>query len=105
MGASWEGFAIETLLGRLAWPAKASFYRTAAGAEVDLVIDFAAGERWTIEIKRSLGARISRGFRTALSDLKPARSFVVHAGAERYPLSRAVEAIGLRELALDISQT
>lgn len=104
VGASWEGFAIETLLGRLAWPAAASFYRTAAGAEVDLVIDFAAGQRWAIEIKRSLAARMSRGFRTALTDLKPTRSFVVHAGAERYPLSDTVEAIGLQELALDISQ-
>lgn len=104
VGASWEGFAIETLLGRLAWPAAASFYRTAAGAEVDLVLDFAGGERWAIEIKRSLAARTSRGFRTALSDLKPAHSFVVHAGSDRYPLSGGVEAVGLQELALDISQ-
>ena len=104
MGTSWEGFVIETLLGRLAWPAAASFYRTAVGAEVDLVIDFAAGERWAIEIKRSLTARMSRGFRTALSDLKPTRSFVVHAGSERHPLADSVEAIGLKELALDIPQ-
>lgn len=104
VGASWEGFAIETLLGPLTWPAAASFFRTAAGAEVDLVIDFPVGERWAIEIKRSLTARMSRGFRTALTDLKPTRSFVVHAGAERYPLSDTVEAVGLQELALDISQ-
>lgn len=104
VGASWEGFAIETLLGPLTWPAAASFFRTAAGAEVDLVIDFPVGERWAIEIKRSLTARMSRGFRTALTDLKPTRSFVVHAGTERYPLSDTVEAVGLQELALDISQ-
>ena len=104
VGASWEGFAIETLLGPLAWPAAASFFRTAAGAEVDLVIDFPIGERWAIEIKRSLTARMSRGFRTALTDLKPTRSFVAHAGAERYPLSDTVEAVGLQELASDISQ-
>ena len=104
VGASWEGFAIETLLGPLAWPAAASFFRTAAGAEVDLVIDFPAGERWAIEIKRSLSARMSRGFRTALMDLRPTRSFVVHAGAERYPLSDTVEAVGLQELAQDISR-
>ena len=105
VGASWEGFAIETLLGQVAWPATASFYRTAAGAEVDLVIDFSAGERWAIEIKRSRTARMSRGFRTALADLKPSRSFVVHAGAERYPLPGNVEAIGLQELALTVART
>ena len=104
MGTSWEGFAIETLLGQLAWPAMASFYRTAAGAEVDLIIDFPSGDRWAIEIKRSLAARVSRGFRISLSDLKPTKSFLVHAGTECYPLSESVEAIGLQELALRISR-
>ena len=100
IGSSWEGFVIETLLGQLPWPAQASFYRTAAGAEVDLVLEFSSGQRWAIEIKRSLSARMSRGFHLALSDLKPTHAFVVHAGHERYPLSESVEAIGLRELAL-----
>ncbi|WP_446830866.1 ATP-binding protein [Candidatus Foliamicus sp.] len=104
MGTSWEGFAIETLLGQLAWPAMASFYRTAAGAEVDLIIDFPSGDRWAIEIKRSLAARVSRGFRISLSDLNPTKSFLVHAGTECYPLSESVEAIGLQELALRISR-
>jgi len=104
MGASWEGFAVETLLGQLAWPAMAAFYRTAVGAEVDLVIDFPSGDRWAIEIKRSLAARMSRGFHVSLLDLKPNRAFVVHAGSQRYPLSDSVQAIGLQELALRISQ-
>ncbi len=100
VGASWEGFVIETLLGQAPWPAQASFYRTAAGAEVDLVLDFPGGERWAIEIKRSLSAKMSRGFHHALADLKPSRAFIVHAGDDRYPLSNEVEAIGLRDLAL-----
>lgn len=100
VGASWEGFVIETLLGQLPWPSQASFYRTAAGAEVDLVLDFAGGQRWAIEIKRSLSGKMSHGFHQALSDLKPTRAFVVHAGHERYPLPNSVEAIGLNELAL-----
>lgn len=100
ISGSWEGFVIETLLGGLPWPAGASFYRTTAGAEIDLVLDFAGGQRWAIEIKRSLSAKMSRGFHMALADLKPTRAFVVHAGSERYPLSKSVEAIGVRELAL-----
>jgi hypothetical protein len=31
------------------------FYRTSVGAEIDLVLETAPNERWTIEIKRSLG--------------------------------------------------
>ncbi len=99
-GESWEGFVIETLLGQLPWPTQASFYRTVTGAEIDLVLDFPGGQRWAIEIKRSLSAKMSRGFHMALSDLAPSRAFVVHAGDDRYPLSKAVEAIAVRELAL-----
>lgn len=100
IGESWEGFVIETLLGQLPWPTQASFYRTVTGAEIDLVLDFPGGERWAIEIKRSLSAKVSRGFHMALADIAPSRAFVVHAGDDRYPLSKAVEAIGVRELAI-----
>ncbi len=99
-GRSWEGWVIETLLSVLPWPSPASFYRTSAGAEVDLVIEHAGGrETWAIEIKRSLNATVSHGFHTARQDLHPARTFVVHAGEERYPVAKDVEAIGVRELA------
>ena len=98
-GASWEGFAIETLLAHMPWPASAHFYRTSAGAEIDLVIEHPDRTIWAIEIKRGLGAKLERGFHVASEDLKPARSFVVHSGEDRYPLARQIEAIGLRELA------
>ncbi len=66
---------------------------------IDLVIEHDDGARWAIEVKRSLSARVSRGFHLSCQDLEPARAFVVHAGDDRYPLSESVEAIGLRELA------
>ena len=99
VGASWEGHVVETLLSVLPPLARASFYRTAAGAEIDLVIEHPGGGLWAIEIKRSLAARISRGFRQACADLRPARAFVVHAGEDRYPLRAGVEAISVREIA------
>ena len=99
VGQSWEGFVMETLLSVLPWRSSASFYRTRAGAEVDLVIEHSDGELWAVEIKRSLAARVSRGFHEACTDLKPARAFVVHAGEDRFPISASCEGIGLRELA------
>ena len=99
VGQSWEGFVTETLLSVLPWRSSASFYRTRAGAEVDLVIEHGDGELWAVEIKRSLAARVSRGFHEACTDLKPARAFVVHAGEDRFPISASCEGIGLRELA------
>jgi predicted AAA+ superfamily ATPase len=102
VGMSWEGFVIETLLGVLPWRSHVFFYRTAAGAEIDLVIEHGDGTLWAIEIKRGLSAKVERGFHVACTDLQPARAFVVHAGTERYPLSGTLEAISLRGMAEEL---
>ena len=99
-GASWEGFVIENLLAAVPPGTAASFYRTQAGAEVDLVLELPGGRRpWAIEIKLGLTPRPERGFHNARGDIGPERSFIVYSGDERYPLSADVEAIGLREMA------
>ena len=99
-GASWEGFVIENLLAAVPPATAASFYRTQAGAEVDLVLERPGGRQpWAIEIKLGLTPRPSRGFHHAREDIGPERSFIVYSGDERYPLSEDVEAIGLREMA------
>ena len=99
VGMSWEGFVLEAMIGQLPWGVRPYFFRTAAGAEVDLVLEFQDLSVWLIEIKRSLSGRIDRGFVQARADLKPARSFVVHAGNDRYPMRDGVEAISLSGLA------
>ena len=99
VGESWEGHVIETLTSVLPPRATPCFYRTSAGAGIDLVIEHNDGTCWAIEIKRSLSARVGRGFHFACADLKPARAFVVHAGDDRYPMSETLEAISVRELA------
>lgn len=98
-GPSWEGFVIENLLAAAPSRTQASFYRTAAGAEVDLVLDLGGTHGiWVVEIKRSLTAKPQRGFYNALEDIQPTQSFVVHASTDRYPLAESIEAIGLQEL-------
>lgn len=100
VGASWEGFVIENLLAVSPPWTFPSFYRTAAGAEIDLVLEHSSRqELWAIEIKLGMAPKVSKGFRHALEDLKPARAFVVYSGTDRYPLAPDVEAIGLREMA------
>ena len=51
------------------------------------------------EIKSALSARPTKGFYNALKDIQPDKTFVVHAGDERYPVSEGVEAIGVAEMA------
>ena len=98
-GASWEGFVIETLIQVAPERSTAHFYRTAAGAEIDLVLSFPSGTTWAIEIKRGLTAKVERGFHLACADIAPARRFVVHSGVERYSKGPDFDAIGLSELA------
>jgi hypothetical protein len=75
-------------------------YRTAAGAEIDLVLELPGKQGlWAIEIKRGLTASPGKGFYSAREDLQPTRSFVVYAGDQRYPVTNGVEAIALAEMA------
>ena len=99
VGTSWEGFVIENLLSDLPYRTQPNFYRTAAGAEVDLVLEFPGkSEIWAIEIKRALSAKPKKGFYHACEDIQPHKSFVVYAGDERYPISEGVEAISLSKM-------
>ena len=106
IGASWEGFVIENLLSVVPDRTSASFYRTSAGAEIDLVLDLPGrAGRWAIEIKRALSAKPGKGFYQACEDIHPDKSFVVYAGTERYPVSEGVYAIGvlgMAEMLLDM---
>lgn len=99
VGGSWEGFVIESLLAAAPEGADASFYRTSAGAEIDLLLTLPGDILWAIEIKRSSAPKVERGFHQACLDLKPTKSFVVYGGRERFPLNAETEAIGLAELA------
>lgn len=103
VGGSWEGFVVETLIGVAPLNTTASFYRSGAGAEIDLLLDIPGHGIWAIEIKFGLGARPTRGFYSASEDVKPARSFVVNAGSERYAVSEGVEVIGLFEMASELA--
>ncbi len=100
-GPSWEGMAIENLLaaaGEGGHQVQGSFYRTSHGAEVDLVLDWPGGERWAVEIKRSLAPTVERGFHSVLADLEPERALVVYPGEERYRIRSSIEAIGVAEM-------
>jgi len=101
-GASWEGFVIENLLSVAPPRTKASFYRTSAGAEIDLILELPGGKTWTIEIKSGLTPKLVKGFHNALEDIQPDRSFVVYSGEDRYPVTEETEVIGLYALAAEL---
>ena len=105
LGQSWEGFIIENLLAAAPSQVAAHFYRSSAGAEIDLLLSWPNGTLWAIEIKRSLAPKLERGFHAACADLQPHRRFVVYPGTTRFPVTQATEAVPLVELAAAIRAT
>ena len=102
-GMSWEGFAIENLIQAAPQRSRPAFYRTNAGAEIDLVLELPGNRLWAIEIKRGAAPSITKGFFLAAADLQPDRAFVVYSGADRYPKSKGVEAISLAALCQELA--
>ncbi|AOO81357.1 ATP-binding protein [Bosea vaviloviae] len=104
-GPSWEGFVIETLITAAPSGTRANFYRTSAGAEIDLLLTLPGRRPWAIEIKRSLAPKVERGFHHACEDIDPERRIVVYPGVERYPLKDGIEAMPLALAGREIMQT
>ena len=96
-GASWEGFVIEQVAALMPADATLSFYRTAAGTELDAVVE-RGSRRIGIEVKFSSAPKPTRGFWQALEDLGVEQAWVVAPVAEPYPLARNVEVIPVTQL-------
>jgi predicted AAA+ superfamily ATPase len=104
VGATWEGMAIESLIAAAPDGTEAHFFRTAAGAEIDLLLKLPGRRKpWAIEIKRGLAPKIERGFHLACDAVRPERRLVVYGGVERFPLAETVEALSLGDLCEELS--
>jgi predicted AAA+ superfamily ATPase len=93
VGPSWEGFVIENILAAAPNGARAWFYRTSAGAEIDLLVESGRRKLWAVEVKRSLTPRPSKGFHIACDDVKATRRIVVYPGPEHFRIDAATEAV------------
>jgi len=97
-GSSWEGFVIEQVLGRLPRDWQAHFYRTSAGAEIDLLLHDGKNRPVAVEIKYSATPQVTKGFWTALDDLSCKRGYVIYPGTEAYPIAENVSALPLADM-------
>ena len=104
LGASWEGYVIEEICRVVGERATPYFYRTASGAELDLVLDFRR-DRWAFEIKFSNAPTLSRGFYNALEDITPERTYIVTPSAMRYVDKSGAVVIGLVELLEELANS
>lgn len=95
VGGSWEGFCIENLISAAPDGTEANFFRSSAGAELDLVLTLPGGAVWAIEIKRTSAPKVARGFHTAADDVGASERLLVYAGAQESPLSGGARAMPL----------
>jgi len=97
-GSSWESLVIEQLLGMLPLGWQAHYYRTAAGAEIDLVLHDHRNRPIAVEIKHSATPQVTKGFWTAMEDLSCKKGYVVFPGDKAYPMAEGVMALPLSDL-------
>ncbi len=95
-GPSWEAFVLENLMIAGA-DRTASYYRTSAGAEVDLVFTGRKGRQFVVEVKRSSAPAVGSGFWNACEDIGSAEGIVVYNGEDDLPIGDGVRALGLRD--------
>ncbi len=96
-GGSWEGFCIENLISAAPRGTEASFYRSSAGAEIDLVLKLPGGALWAIEVKRTTSPKVSRGFHIASDDLSAQHRILVYAGDQNVPVGGDARAMPLMD--------
>lgn len=103
-GGSWEGLAIESLIAASPRGTQPHFFRTTAGAEIDLLLHLPSRPQpWAIEIKRTSAPKIDRGFLLACEDVGVERRFVVNTGAERFPMGGGTTATSLPDLCTELA--
>jgi len=98
-GASWEGFALEQIIGFLHAERDSYFWGTHAGAELDLLV-VRGGKKYGFEIKYTDAPRTTKAMHVAIADLGLERLFAIYPGARRYELGERMTAMPISELAL-----
>lgn len=95
-GSSFEGYVIENVLLNLPrW--QPYFYRTAGGAELDLVL-VKGVETVAIEIKASSTPKPSRGFWLCCEDIGATRKFIVGTVEKGFPIKNGAFVCSTNEL-------
>lgn len=93
VGASWEGYVVEDLIA-IAGERNAYYWRTQAGAELDLLL-LLRGRRIGVEVKYADAPSMTRSMHVSIESLKLDRLYVVYPGTQSYRLRPGVEVLPL----------
>lgn len=97
LGASWEGFALESVIRHLQIDAEdCYFWATHNQAELDLLI-VKGSKRLGFEFKYTKAPKLTPSMRIASDDLKLDKLYVIYVGDKRFKLATNIECIPLVE--------
>jgi len=99
IGASWEGFALESVANAIgARPIDCFFWAVHGQAEIDLLVE-RPGKRTGYEFKYTDTPKPTRSMYTAMQDLDLDRIEVVYPGNIRFAMDERIEAVPLTDFA------
>lgn len=90
LGKSWEAFVIENIHSVLPFGAETYFYRTAAGAEIDLVIKLSLNEIWAVEIKHGVAPKLNKNYSETCNDVGATHKYVIYGGNDEFSVGNGV---------------
>lgn len=102
IGASWEGFALEHVIGVLR-SRDAYYWATHAGAELDLMVTV-AGKRYGFEFKYADAPARGRSMHIAIEDLGLEHLWVVYPGDREYRMDKRITAVPLAAAGTQIAK-
>jgi hypothetical protein len=103
LGASWEGFAVETILSLTGGETAAHFYATHGGAELDLLLE-RDGRRYGFEFKYDDAPRPTKSMHVVIGDLGLEKLWIVCPGGDRHRLTETIEVLPLRDCPAEIER-
>jgi uncharacterized protein len=98
LGKSWEGIVVENIHSVLPNRAETWFYRTVAGAEIDLVIKMPSSEIWAIEIKHGVAPKPGKHYSQTCNDIGATHKYILYGGGDEFPVGKDVKIISLQGL-------
>ncbi len=98
LGKSWEGFVVENIHSVLPPLAETYFYRTSAGAEIDLVIKMPNAEVWAVEIKHGVAPKLGKHYSQTCNDVGATHKYIVYGGDDVFTVGDSITVISLPKI-------
>jgi len=102
-GNSWESFAVEQIAGTLPdW--EMSFYRTSAGAEIDIILTKGT-KKIGVELKTSSAPKVTKGFWNVIEDLNLSSAYIINPMNDSYKIHDIVTVSSLNNFLTTIRES